>query len=128
MDASREDGTREIQRFAASYSLTIALFLACVVVRILRRTPDADFARNSGIDVGVFLLQATYWKAIHRDFFRPPRRAGIPRILVGSGAQILCMFLRIVCARLSVRGIGFDLLDNCLKASVLALSVCEHKA
>lgn len=33
------------------------------------------------------------WKLVHGDVFRPPRRAMLLSVFIGSGSQVFCMYV-----------------------------------
>jgi transmembrane 9 superfamily member 2/4 len=82
---------KEIQWFSIVNSLMISLFLSAMVAMILLRTVYLDFARYNNIDDDEEIQDESGWKLIHGDVFRPPQYSGLLAVLVGSGAQILCM-------------------------------------
>lgn len=126
-----DSGLKEIQWFAIINSLMITLFLTAMVAMILLRTVYLDFARYNNIDDDEEIQEESGWKLIHGDVFRPPDRAGLLCVFVGSGAQILCMSAVTLVFAL----IGFlspanrgGLLTAMLSLWVLASAVCGYWA
>lgn len=126
-----QNGIKEIQWFAIINSLMITLFLTAMVAMILLRTVYLDFARYNNIDDDEEIQEESGWKLIHGDVFRPPDRSGLLCVLVGSGAQILCMsgvtLIFALIGFLSPANRG-GLLTAMLSLWVLASAVCGYWA
>lgn len=122
---------KEIQWFSIINSLMISLFLSAMVAMILLRTVYLDFARYNNIDDDEEIQDESGWKLIHGDVFRPPQYSGLLSVLIGSGAQILCM----AAVTLVFALLGFlspanrgGLLTALLTLWVFASSVCGYWA
>ena len=48
-------------------------------------------------------MEESGWKNVHGDVFRPPQFPMILSSLLGSGIQLFCMFLIVICEPLSAR-------------------------
>lgn len=105
---------KKFYRFSLTNSLWMLLFLTAALAHILFKALHLDFEptptiittilcvilgfgfrlpnNNNGDDDAGLVQGISGWKAIHGDVFIPPRGSGILCVLVGSGAQVLCMF------------------------------------
>lgn len=120
---------KQIQWFSIINSLMILLFLTAMVAMILLRTVYLDFARYNNIDDDEEIQEESGWKLIHGDVFRPPTASGLLSVLVGSGAQILCMTgVTLVFALLGFLSPSFrgGLLTTMLSLWVLSSAVCGY--
>lgn len=126
-----DQSVKEIQWFSIINSLMITLFLTAIVAMIMLRTVYLDFARYNNIDDEEEIQEESGWKLIHGDVFRPPTFSGLLCVLVGSGAQILCMsgvtLVFALIGFLSPANRG-GLLTAMLSLWVLASAVCGYWA
>lgn len=82
---------QDIHWFSIGNSLMVSLFLAALVATVMFRTLLKDFGRYNADPEDDEEDDMTGWKYIHGDVFRPPNRASLLAICVGSGAQVLVM-------------------------------------
>lgn len=82
---------KDIHWFSIGNSLMVSLFLAALVATVMFRTLLKDFGRYNADPEDDEEDDMTGWKYIHGDVFRPPSRASLLAICVGSGAQVLVM-------------------------------------
>eukprot|EP01065_Artemidia_motanka_P036631 TRINITY_DN445_c0_g4_i1.p1 TRINITY_DN445_c0_g4~~TRINITY_DN445_c0_g4_i1.p1 ORF type:complete len:644 (+),score=227.57 TRINITY_DN445_c0_g4_i1:73-2004(+) len=74
-------------------SLLIILCLSAVVAMILLRVLHKDFNRYNSPDDADEQQEETGWKLVHADVFRPPPYSGLFATVIGTGTQLLGMFL-----------------------------------
>lgn len=85
---------KQIQWFSIVNSLMIGLFLTGLVGTVLLRTVLRDFMRYQQLDDNDDDVDdATGWKLVHGDVFRPPSLSPLLAVSVGSGAQVFTMAL-----------------------------------
>eukprot|EP01065_Artemidia_motanka_P025662 TRINITY_DN3063_c0_g1_i2.p1 TRINITY_DN3063_c0_g1~~TRINITY_DN3063_c0_g1_i2.p1 ORF type:complete len:638 (+),score=187.04 TRINITY_DN3063_c0_g1_i2:82-1995(+) len=70
-----------------------AVLLAAVAVVVLMRTLHKDFNRYNNPENEDEMQEEVGWKLVHGDVFRPPRSPQLFCITVGTGVQVLGMFL-----------------------------------
>ena len=63
----------------------IVLFLTTMVAMIMMRTLHKDFRRYEKLENDDDSQDETGWKLVHGDVFRPPNRAMLLSVLVGTG-------------------------------------------
>eukprot|EP00933_Yihiella_yeosuensis_P055512 TRINITY_DN54317_c0_g1_i1.p1 TRINITY_DN54317_c0_g1~~TRINITY_DN54317_c0_g1_i1.p1 ORF type:complete len:501 (-),score=63.11 TRINITY_DN54317_c0_g1_i1:110-1465(-) len=81
----------QIHWFAIVNSLTILVFLSCMVAMILLRTLARDIATYNEVPTTEEAQEETGWKLVHGDVFRKPRFSTLLTVFVGSGMQLLGM-------------------------------------
>eukprot|EP00662_Eupelagonemidae_sp_cell21_P026215 gene26215-5973_t len=74
-------------------SLLIILCLSGVVAMILLRTLHMDFNRYNSADDADEAQEEVGWKLVHGDVFRAPNSPGAFAVLIGTGSQLLGMFV-----------------------------------
>lgn len=72
-------------------SVVIVFFLTGMVSMILIRALHKDISRYNAVEAQEDVQEDYGWKLVHGDVFRPPQRAMLLSVLVGSGAQIVAM-------------------------------------
>lgn len=80
-----------IHWFSLVNSVVIVFFLTGMVSMILIRALHKDISRYNAVEAQEDVQEDYGWKLVHGDVFRPPQRAMLLSILVGSGAQIVAM-------------------------------------
>eukprot|EP01062_Namystynia_karyoxenos_P069674 TRINITY_DN65146_c0_g1_i1.p1 TRINITY_DN65146_c0_g1~~TRINITY_DN65146_c0_g1_i1.p1 ORF type:complete len:647 (+),score=236.47 TRINITY_DN65146_c0_g1_i1:120-2060(+) len=83
----------KIHWFSIVNSALIVLFLSGMVAMILLRSLHKDFNRYNDPENEDAAQEETGWKLCHGDVFRPPARASMLAILIGTGCQLLGMAL-----------------------------------
>lgn len=79
----------QIHWFSIINSLMIVLFLAGMIAMIMTRTLHRDLRRYNDLESKEEAQEESGWKLVHGDVFRPPPRAGLLAVYVGTGAQVL---------------------------------------
>uniref|UniRef100_A0A0E0LHV7 Transmembrane 9 superfamily member n=1 Tax=Oryza punctata TaxID=4537 RepID=A0A0E0LHV7_ORYPU len=79
----------QIHRFSIVNSLMIVLFLSGMLAMIMLRTLYRDISKYNQLET----QEETGWKLVHGDVFRPPARADLLCVFVGTGVQFLGMLL-----------------------------------
>lgn len=51
-------------------------------------------------------MEESGWKLVHGDVFRPPQYPMILSSLLGSGIQLFCMILIVICKWLTLHGVA----------------------
>eukprot|EP00756_Hemistasia_phaeocysticola_P034858 Hpha_TRINITY_DN16546_c3_g3::TRINITY_DN16546_c3_g3_i1::g.134239::m.134239/K17086/TM9SF2_4; transmembrane 9 superfamily member 2/4 len=74
-------------------SLLIILCLSGVVAMIFLRVLHMDFNRYNSVDEADEQQEETGWKLVHGDVFRPPEHPSTFAVLIGTGVQLLGMFV-----------------------------------
>lgn len=70
-------------------------------------------------------MEESGWKLVHGDVFRPPQYPMILSSLLGSGIQLFCMILIVICKWHMFHGVA----QGCLTSSCAHLSWSEaHEA
>ncbi|KAI9592931.1 hypothetical protein BDF19DRAFT_449848 [Syncephalis fuscata] len=80
-----------IHWFSLSISAFIVIFLTVMVGVILLRALHKDIARYNVDEEQDDIREDFGWKLVHGDVFRSPPQAMLLSVLVGNGAQLLCM-------------------------------------
>jgi transmembrane 9 superfamily protein 2/4 len=83
----------QIHWFSIINSLMIVLFLSGMVAMIMLRTLYRDITKYNQLDVQEDAQEETGWKLVHGDVFRPPARAELLCVYVGTGVQFFGMLL-----------------------------------
>ncbi|XP_051151364.1 transmembrane 9 superfamily member 9-like [Andrographis paniculata] len=83
----------QIHWFSIVNSLMIVLFLSGMVAMIMLRTLYRDISKYNELETQEEAQEETGWKLVHGDVFRPPIRADLLCIHVGTGVQFLGMIL-----------------------------------
>ncbi|CAM6101052.1 unnamed protein product [Calypogeia fissa] len=83
----------QIHWFSIINSLMIVLFLSGMVAMIMMRTLHRDITKYNQLETQDEAQEETGWKLVHGDVFRPPQRAGLLTVYVGTGVQFLGMTL-----------------------------------
>ncbi|XP_078432050.1 transmembrane 9 superfamily member 7-like [Wolffia australiana] len=83
----------QIHWFSIINSLMIVLFLSGMVAMIMMRTLYKDIANYNQLETQEEAQEETGWKLVHGDVFRPPVKAGLLCVYVGTGVQFLGMTL-----------------------------------
>lgn len=82
----------KIHWFSIVNSIVIVVMLSGMIVMILLRALHKDITRyNSFVDDSDGGNEDFGWKLVHADVFRPPNHRMILSVLVGNGAQLICM-------------------------------------
>lgn len=81
----------QIHWFSIVNSIVIVMILASMVAMILLRTLHRDISRYNSLNDEEGAQEEFGWKMIHADVFRPPSHRMLLSVLLGNGAQILCM-------------------------------------
>ncbi|KAI8911628.1 hypothetical protein EDD86DRAFT_202898 [Gorgonomyces haynaldii] len=81
----------QIHWFSIINSIVIVLILTSMVSMILMRALHRDIMRYNTLGDEDGAQEEFGWKMVHADVFRPPVNRMMLSILIGSGAQILCM-------------------------------------
>lgn len=90
---SSSDGV-SIHWFSIINSLIIVVFLTGMVGVILFKTLHKDIARYNQAEQDAEEAQEEFgWKLVHGDVFRAPNRSMLLAVCLGSGAQVILMFL-----------------------------------
>eukprot|EP01013_Petalomonas_cantuscygni_P005728 TRINITY_DN1642_c0_g1_i1.p1 TRINITY_DN1642_c0_g1~~TRINITY_DN1642_c0_g1_i1.p1 ORF type:complete len:661 (-),score=180.37 TRINITY_DN1642_c0_g1_i1:291-2273(-) len=71
----------------------VLIFLSGLVAMIFLRVLHKDFNRYNDPENPDEAIEETGWKLVHGDVFREPVRGGLFASLIGTGAQLICMFL-----------------------------------
>ncbi len=58
---------------------------------ILLRTVTKDISRYNAIDLAEEVQEDYGWKLVHGEVFRAPQRPTLLSVLVGTGAQAVCL-------------------------------------
>jgi len=82
----------QIHWFSIVNSMMIVLFLSGMVGLIMLRTLRRDITKYNSLETPEEQAEEAGWKLVHGDVFRPPTNAGVLCVLVGTGAQVGCMF------------------------------------
>lgn len=64
-----------------------------IIIRTLRK----DIANYNKEDDIEDTMEESGWKLVHGDVFRPPQYPMILSSLLGSGIQLFCMILIVIC-------------------------------
>ena len=90
----------DVHWFSIVNAVLIVFFLSALVAMVLIRSLRRDIAQYNRVPTEEELSEEreeTGWKLLHRDMFRPPATSPlIFAVLVGSGAQLLCMSLLLI--------------------------------
>ncbi|TPX40984.1 hypothetical protein SeMB42_g05790 [Synchytrium endobioticum] len=82
----------QVHWFSIVNSIVIVLMLTGMIAMILLRALHKDIARyNSLADEDGGGQEDFGWKLVHADVFRPPYQRMLLAVLIGNGAQLLCM-------------------------------------
>ncbi|KAL1918138.1 uncharacterized protein VTP21DRAFT_3404 [Calcarisporiella thermophila] len=82
---------QKIHWFSLVNSILIVLFLTGMVAMILLRALHKDIARYNSAEVQEDLQEDFGWKLVHGDVFRAPSHGMLLSVLLGNGAQLICM-------------------------------------
>lgn len=82
-----------IQWFAIANSLAMVVLLVGFVTFILARVLNKDYQRYKLLEEGDADADETGWKLLHGDVFRPPPMLSLFAAIMGSGTQLLLLFL-----------------------------------
>ena len=82
----------QIHWFSIVNSMMIVLFLSGMVALIMLRTLRRDITKYNELETAEEAAEESGWKLVHGDVFRPPRDFDLLSALVGTGAQVACMF------------------------------------
>eukprot|EP00754_Rhynchopus_humris_P007413 Rhum_TRINITY_DN13446_c1_g1::Rhum_TRINITY_DN13446_c1_g1_i1::g.60474::m.60474/K17086/TM9SF2_4; transmembrane 9 superfamily member 2/4 len=74
-------------------SLLIVLCLSAIVAMILLRTLHMDFNRYNNPESADEQAEEMGWKLVHADVFRPPPYSGLFSVIIGTGTQLIGMFV-----------------------------------
>lgn len=83
----------QIHWFSIVNSLMIVLFLSGMIAMIIMRTLHRDLRRYNDAESKEDMQEESGWKLVHGDVFRPPQRAGLLAVYLGTGVQVLGMTL-----------------------------------
>jgi transmembrane 9 superfamily member 2/4 len=83
----------QIHWFSIVNSLMIVLFLSGMLAMIIMRTLHRDLRRYNDLETKEEVQEESGWKLVHGDVFRPPQRAGLLAVYLGTGVQVLGMAL-----------------------------------
>jgi transmembrane 9 superfamily protein 2/4 len=81
----------QIHWFSIVNSIIIVLILASMVSMILLRALHKDISRYNALGDEDAAHDDFGWKMVHADVFRPPKFRMLLCVLLGTGAQLLCM-------------------------------------
>ena len=83
----------QIHWFSIVNSFMIVLFLTGMLAMIIVRTLHRDLRRYAEHDAEAKeeAAEESGWKLVHGDVFRPPQRAGLLAVYLGTGVQVLGM-------------------------------------
>ena len=81
----------QIHWFSIINSLMIVLFLTGMLAMIMMRTLHRDLVRYADAETKEEAAEESGWKLVHGDVFRPPPRAGLLAVYLGTGVQVLGM-------------------------------------
>lgn len=81
----------QIHWFSIVNSIVIVLILSSMVTMILLRALHRDISRYNTLGDEDAAQDDFGWKMVHADVFRPPVNRMILSVLLGTGAQLLCM-------------------------------------
>ncbi|WOO77645.1 Transmembrane 9 superfamily member 1 [Vanrija pseudolonga] len=81
----------KIHWFSLINSLVIVGFLTFMVAMILYRTMSKDIHRYNAVDLAEDVQEDYGWKLVHGEVFRAPDRPMLLSVMVGNGAQLICM-------------------------------------
>ena len=87
MGAARS-APRAVHWFSIVNSLMIVLFLTGMLAMIMTRTLHRDLRRYNDAESKEEAAEESGWKLVHGDVFRPPPRAGLLAVYVGTGVQV----------------------------------------
>lgn len=98
----------KVHWFSITNSLVVSFFLTGFIALTLRRALNLDIARYNRVlseeEKAEEVAEEKGWKLVHGDVFRPPARFPFAfAVLIGIGAQLLCMSL----ATIVFAAIGF---------------------
>lgn len=109
----------EIQWFSIvnSFVLVVLLtgFLAFIVMRILKK----DYQRYAALDDPEEDQDETGWKLLHADVFRFPKNKSIFASMIGTGVQLLLIFL--IMLTLSVVGVFYQYGRGTMYAAIIVV-------
>ncbi|KAI8899476.1 hypothetical protein BC833DRAFT_585481 [Globomyces pollinis-pini] len=80
-----------IHWFSIINSIVIVLILSSMVTMILLRALHKDISRYNTLGDEDGAQDDFGWKMVHADVFRPPPYRMVLSVLLGTGAQLLCM-------------------------------------
>uniref|UniRef100_J3MGC1 Transmembrane 9 superfamily member n=1 Tax=Oryza brachyantha TaxID=4533 RepID=J3MGC1_ORYBR len=83
----------QIHWFSIVNSLMIVLFLSGMLAMIMLRTLYRDISKYNQLESQEEAQEETGWKLVHGDVFRPPARADLLCVYVGTGVQFFGMLL-----------------------------------
>jgi len=83
----------QIHWFSILNSLMIVLFLSGMLAMIMMRTLHRDLRRYNDAESKEEAQEESGWKLVHGDVFRPPPRAGLLAVYLGTGVQVIGMVL-----------------------------------
>lgn len=81
----------KIHWFSLVNSLVIVTFLVIMVSMILLRTVSKDISRYNAADLAEEVQEDYGWKLVHGEVFRAPQRPMLLSVIVGNGAQVVCL-------------------------------------
>uniref|UniRef100_A0A7S4BFB6 Transmembrane 9 superfamily member n=1 Tax=Chrysotila carterae TaxID=13221 RepID=A0A7S4BFB6_CHRCT len=81
----------QIHWFSIVNSFMIVLFLTGMLAMIMLRTLHRDLRRYNDAEAKEEAAEESGWKLVHGDVFRPPKRAALLSVYVGTGVQVLAM-------------------------------------
>jgi transmembrane 9 superfamily member 2/4 len=58
---------------------------------ILLRTVSKDISRYNAADLAEEVQEDYGWKLVHGEVFRAPQRPMLLSVIVGNGAQVVCL-------------------------------------
>jgi len=79
----------QIHWFSIINSLMIVLFLSGMLAMIMTRTLLRDLRQYNDLESKEEAQEESGWKLVHGDVFRPPPRAGLLAVYLGTGVQVL---------------------------------------
>ena len=82
----------QIHWFSIVNSMMIVLFLSGMVALIMLRTLRRDITKYNELETAEEAAEESGWKLVHGDVFRAPKDFDLLSVLVGTGAQVACMF------------------------------------
>ncbi|EPQ02048.1 Transmembrane 9 superfamily member 4 [Myotis brandtii] len=87
----------QIHWFSIINSVVVVFFLSGILSMIIIRTLRKDIANYNKEDDIEDTMEESGWKLAHGDVFRPPQYPMILSSLLGSGIQLFCMILIVIC-------------------------------
>jgi transmembrane 9 superfamily protein 2/4 len=84
----------KVHWFSITNSIVIVLFLTVMIAMILVRALRKDIAQYNDAASLEEAQEESGWKLVHGDVFRPPAtQPMLFSVLIGSGVQLICMFV-----------------------------------